>query len=399
MSSVYEYYKVLGVGVGAGIADVTSSYRRLCRIYHPDISDDPESEELMKTINIAYTVLREKFRREAAFRERQSRAAAQPHTHPRQARRHPGQDYRAQGANARKADAEAEKEASDTLHGYFQALNSCDYAAAYEHLSGYDKRHISRDDFNEWRNSVARVFPMRDFSIPCGSTSATVTFNDGRAIYARKFKVIVTEEDVSENSTRSSDVEKMIINEHGAWKVFLGYKDVGDLTRAFDEQFESRQKYKREKQWEEYFAGMHPEYNMLSLKGMLKAVKRELYRQGRHGGTMTFAALSVKNSAARFNKPDEHMLRTAAKTINAALRMTDVPAYAGDGVFAILFVELRKKNAEEILARLMEKISEALGPRLAGLADIDMEHESWSGKSSANMDALNGVLKRFRKKM
>jgi len=72
MTSLLEHYKVLGINVGAGIADVTSSYKRLCRIYHPDVNDDPESAELMKRINIAYSVLREKLRREAAFRERQS---------------------------------------------------------------------------------------------------------------------------------------------------------------------------------------------------------------------------------------------------------------------------------------------------------------------------------------
>ena len=72
MSNLLESYRVLGVKVGAGMADVTTSYRQLCRTYHPDVTDDPSAEELMKQINIAYTVLREKFKRESAFRDRQA---------------------------------------------------------------------------------------------------------------------------------------------------------------------------------------------------------------------------------------------------------------------------------------------------------------------------------------
>ena len=51
--SLFECYKILGVNAGAGIADITSSYKRLCRLHHPDVSADPKSEEMMKNINAA----------------------------------------------------------------------------------------------------------------------------------------------------------------------------------------------------------------------------------------------------------------------------------------------------------------------------------------------------------
>ena len=66
--SLLEHYRVLGISVGAGMAEVAASYKRLCRIHHPDVSSDPESEEIMKRINVAYTALREKLRREASCR-------------------------------------------------------------------------------------------------------------------------------------------------------------------------------------------------------------------------------------------------------------------------------------------------------------------------------------------
>jgi len=390
MSSLLEHYKVLGVSVGAGIADVTSSYKRLCRLYHPDISSDPESEEQMKRINIAYSALRDKLRREAAFRDRNA--------YMRQARRYPGADARTYGSEARKANTEAEKDAYAVLHDYFKAINAFDYSGAYKYLSNYDKRHISLESFIEWRKSVSRLYPMREFNIRGGNAASSVTFNDGKAISARRFRVAITEENFDEGATHSGDVEKLVINENGLWKVFLGYSSVADLTKAFDERFEAKWKRDIAKRWEDYYSSLYPEYNMLCLSGMRKAMSREMYRQKRFGGAMTFAAISIKAGGVK-GAGQEELLRSAAKTICGALRETDISAYVGDGVFAMLLVELRKKNAEDIVSRLADKIRKNAGPLLGMKAEIKYTFESWSGSSHADVEAVNRILTKFHKKV
>ena len=389
MNTLLEHYRILGVNVGAGIADITSSYKRLCRIYHPDISGDPKSEELMKRINIAYTALREKLKREAVFRERQSYA--------RTARRYANNDARTNASDTRVTGAQAEREASEALQSYFKAISTFDYSNAYTFLSSYDRKHITRDSFIEWRKSVARVFPIREFKIMGGMSVATINFNDGKTQYARRFRVSVTEDDITKGVTHSNDVEKLVINEYGLWKVFLGYNGVNELTRAFDERYEVKLKRDAEQQWEEYYSGLYPEYNMLSLAGMSKAVSREMYRQQRFGGTLTFAVISIAPGGTRAGGY-EQILRSAAKTMAGALRETDVPAYAGDGVFAILFVELRKKHANEIINRLIEKIRRNAGP-FGARVEIEYTFGSWSGSGSLDMDAMNKILKKFHKKM
>jgi len=390
MSSLLEYYRILGVGADAGMGDIAASYKRLCRMYHPDVSSDPDSEELMKSINIAYTVLKEKLRREAALRDRQP--------YNRQTRRYYGPDVRAASPGAYKTSDESEKEAHAVLHGYFHALCTNDYITAYESLSGYDKKHITRESFIEWRESIDRLFIMKEFIVAAGSSGATVTFNGGRTVFARKFHVTVTEEDLADNIVRSSDVEKLVVIDHGSWKVFLGYKGLDDLTRSFDEQFEAGRSRDAARHWEEYYTGFYPDFNMLSLVGMRKAVSRELYRQKRFGGTLTFAIISVAGGELDSGRNDR-LLQSAAKTIRDAMRETDIPAYAGDGVFVILFVELRKKNAEDIISRLAERIRSNAGQRLAGGANIEHAFQSWSGSASMDMDSLNAVLARFRKKL
>jgi curved DNA-binding protein len=53
-----DYYKVLGVERAAGSDDIRKAFRKLARIYHPDVAKDKKSaEEKFKEINEAYEVL------------------------------------------------------------------------------------------------------------------------------------------------------------------------------------------------------------------------------------------------------------------------------------------------------------------------------------------------------
>lgn len=390
MTGILDYYKILGVSAGAGIADVTSSYRKLCRKYHPDINGDPGAEEHMKRINIAYSVLREKLARDALIRERQA--------YSRPARRYTGPDVRSRDQESGRGSQETDQEAYSVLDSYFRLINACDYSGAYDLLSNYDQRYITRESFISWRKSVARLYPMRGFGIAGGMPAATVSFRDGRNLHARKFRVAVTEDNFTEEPAQQGDVEKFVIKENGVWKVFLGYKGVGDITRSFDERFEDGRKREIAKRWEDYYTGLSQEYDMLGMAGLRKAASREFYRQKRFGGALSFAAVSIK-SGGDGGIGQEELLRSAARTITGALRETDIPAYAGDGVFAILFVELRKRNLEEIVARLAELIRKNAGPLLGRKAVIDFAVESWTGQDPADIDGLNRVLKKFHKKV
>jgi len=412
MSNLLESYRVLGVKVGAGMADVTTSYRQLCRAHHPDISDNPDSEELMKQINIAYTVLREKLKRESSFRDRPTYTrpvrrypSAAPRQQPTQtpleapdAQQQAAEDYRQKAEERAAVSADAEKEAHAVLHDYFIALNTYDYESAYNHLSEHDKKNIDLESFTEWRDSVARLYPMREFKIASGSSVAVVTWGDEKTFHARKFRVIITEDDHIDSATQSGDIDKLVINENGKWGVFLGYREISEITRTFDKRFESKKKRDEEKRWEEYNAGMHPEYNMFNINGLKKPLSLELYRQRRYGGSMTFLAISIKHKSENSAGYDE-LLRSAAKTILGALRETDIPAYAGDGVFAVMFVELGKKNAENIITRLVENIKSNAGSQLGAQAEIDYQHGTWSGSSYADTDTLNEILQKFDKKV
>jgi curved DNA-binding protein len=53
-----DYYKILGVGRGAGADEIRTAFRKLARQYHPDVAKNKaQAEEKFKEINEAYEVL------------------------------------------------------------------------------------------------------------------------------------------------------------------------------------------------------------------------------------------------------------------------------------------------------------------------------------------------------
>src|ERR1017187_4770683 len=53
-----DYYKVLGVARTAGGDEIRKAFRKLARVYHPDVAKDKKgAEEKFKEINEAYEVL------------------------------------------------------------------------------------------------------------------------------------------------------------------------------------------------------------------------------------------------------------------------------------------------------------------------------------------------------
>lgn len=52
-----NHYESLGLSRGASAEDIKKAYRKLARKYHPDVSKEPNAEEMMQAINVAYDTL------------------------------------------------------------------------------------------------------------------------------------------------------------------------------------------------------------------------------------------------------------------------------------------------------------------------------------------------------
>ncbi|HEY3698822.1 MAG TPA: DnaJ C-terminal domain-containing protein [Spongiibacteraceae bacterium] len=72
-----DYYKILGVSATADAAEIKTSYRKLARKYHPDISKEKDAEEKFKELGEAYEVLKDPEKR-AEYDQLRQLGAQQP---------------------------------------------------------------------------------------------------------------------------------------------------------------------------------------------------------------------------------------------------------------------------------------------------------------------------------
>ena len=63
MATKRDYYEVLGVSKGASDAEIKSAFRKLAKLYHPDVNKEADAEAKFKEIQEAYAVLSDPSRR------------------------------------------------------------------------------------------------------------------------------------------------------------------------------------------------------------------------------------------------------------------------------------------------------------------------------------------------
>jgi DnaJ-domain-containing protein 1 len=66
-----DYYRILELPESADVEDIKRAYRRLAKLYHPDLNDDPSSARRFILINEAYEFLSDD-RRRAYYRARRA---------------------------------------------------------------------------------------------------------------------------------------------------------------------------------------------------------------------------------------------------------------------------------------------------------------------------------------
>ena len=342
MKQSRNYYEILQVDFSADRSDITSSYKKLCKLYHPDVNSAPFALELMKEINSAYFVLSdEKRRAEYNLIVVPGRAAA--------------------GAGARNpagggTSVNEDNMARLAVSRYFDCLMRMEYEKAYALISSYDRKYVTIQSFCEWRRAVANLFSVREFSVRTEAGSSRVTLEGGKTVFARKCFVTVTEKNLSTKLVQQYQTSKHVVCEQGSWRVFLGYRDLSEIAKIFEDISLEREKGEMARHWEEYCTDTCREIRLPSLAGLLKQASREIYRYKRYGQPITVArfALKVRGPAASAQLADA--MELVADTMTSSLRETDIPAYIGDGVFVVLFVEMKKKYAADIIGRLADSI-------------------------------------------
>jgi curved DNA-binding protein len=73
-----DLYEILQVHQSAEQEVIEATYRRLARMYHPDVNTSPDATEVMKRLNYAYEILHDPHRRAKYDGQRTKRISAAP---------------------------------------------------------------------------------------------------------------------------------------------------------------------------------------------------------------------------------------------------------------------------------------------------------------------------------
>ena len=359
MNQLFESYKLLKVKAGAPFAEINSAYKRMCDTYITEVCGDLAAADRMRDINAAYCYLRDRLNRAADMKERLllNKAAAQ------RIWRGKVNIPFGRGGNAKQASF-------FVLRTYLKALMSGETENAYVYVSNYDKQFITGEGFVKWREALGGKDSVREFAIEEKEASATVSLKNGKSFPARKYRVVIIERSAETNENRRKREEKLVINENGQWRIFLGNADLREVSRVSDGLRESSKKSEKPNRLEKLAETLNVEFDIMNLNGLSKEIKKEQYRQRRYGGAFTLAVFTIEKDAG---KVSTETLGAAAEEIKGSLRETDVPAFIGGTSFAVLFVGLKKKNTEQIMRRIADKISDGVEKKTGACVRVDCE--------------------------
>lgn len=391
MPQLIDCYRILQVQPTADKTEITASYRRLSKMYHPDVNRTPGAEELMKNLNAAYHILRDELRRREydikyGFLFGQAAAPRAPHSSARA------------GAAADAARPEAQRrpeEAARVMSDYLGHLLAGENEKAYQLLCLHDRQYVTMQSFCKWRQSVQKLFAMRDFRISHGEDIDNFQIDEGLYAQARKLYINITEKNFTQNTTDKYQFIKYTVLEYGKWRVFLGYRDLNEIAMMFEDLSRRQEQGEMAKKWEEYCRYTCRGLDMLSREGLVKEAERELYRCKRYGQSMTVALFSVKPAGRKTTEEAlGDIVECCAGVLAQSLRETDIPAYIGNGVFAVLFVEMKKRSAAAIVRRMAEKLADGTRKGTGrGISPQFIHCQYEGGELAACIDSLVGKLK------
>ncbi|MCL1975925.1 MAG: DnaJ domain-containing protein [Firmicutes bacterium] len=352
-----DFYQLLQVNLNAKKEDIISAYRRLSKLYHPDISGLPQAQERMAQINIAYDTLSNDTKRQA---------------------------YNNTLNKENESVELAAAEAKEIINKYFTALLKCDYQKAFHLLDIGDRLRVGVRAFTEWRKAVHNLYEILEFKIHQGQYIAGLVLENTHYNTAIKFIIDVWEKDHSCGRIESYSLTKYVVFEDGNPGVYLGYLDLDEIAKTLGSQARELEQNLMRENWQEHLRNYDSISGLLTREGLLLESRRELYRAVRYRQPLIVALFSLETNDHSSTRLFTPCLQAAAQALKKSLRLTDIPAYLGNGLFAVLFFELKKRHATLIIERTLKKTEQAAGAIFKEGISASYAYEPYNGGNLDN---------------
>ena len=329
-----DYYRVLQVHHEASQEVVEAAYRRLCKIFHPDLNRHEHNGERMKEINLAYEVLGNPGKRVQYHKEWLG----------------------AQGTQADPGAAQGMDEAYEQMDGFFRDLMNGQWSSAYQRLTSLDRKNVTLEDFTEWKKTVNDLYKVGSYAVKpfrnyTNCTVGTVTYEE-----VREFSVYVSDMDVHTGRVSEENHLKHAALESGAWRICLGYKDVRPLTLRYRHMLQNLTRIDPAQVYADAVMSRDGQTGLLSRQGFLEHAEQEAVRSRRYGNKFTVALFTVVPKGSIAFSEEEYFdmcLAHAVKAMRASTRQTDICGRWSQNELTVLFTETSRQGAISACEKLV----------------------------------------------
>ncbi|MCG8482174.1 MAG: DnaJ domain-containing protein [Clostridia bacterium] len=327
-----DYYHILQVHHDAEHEVIEGAYRRLCKKYHPDINCNAHAESKIKQINAAYEVLKDKEKRKDYHKQWLKNNKSTPLS-----------SNTWKNGFGQPVDDAAQK----ILNTYIQALSNKNFVRAYEMLSNYNQKKVTKEDFVEWQEAVSKLYAIGHFETKVFKVHSDISLKHVACKKAIEFEIRMSEKNVQNGKISKYQFTKTTINENGNWKILLEYDDLKLLINKFKYLYHMNTQSSEIEQLSKLQIKKNELTGLLNQKGLLEELEKEKNRFLRYRNTFSIAVLSL-----RFPPKDEmvfvkkDIIKYAAYTIQQYIRNTDIVANITNDSFAIILTETNYESAK-----------------------------------------------------
>lgn len=341
-----DHYRILQVHHEASHEVIDAAYKRLCKIYHPDLNKDAHSNDRMSVINNSYEIVGNKELRKL-FHDEWIKAQKM---HGISSTTIPGQD-----------------DAFMVLNEYFQNLMVGNWKDAYLKLTLRDRDNIPCEDFIKWQEYVSRIFKMGSYAIKPFRKYINCKIEEVLYLDVREFSVYVSDMDIRTKKASEDNFIKYVVFEENTWSVCLGYNDLKPIILKYKYMEDNSGEINVQNIFNEALMNRDGQTGRWSRTGFLKQAEKEAIRSRRYGNIFSIAMFEIKPTQNDiFNAEYNRMCMVmASKIFSNKIRQTDILGRWSQNELIVLFTETSDKNAIIASIKLINE--------LQSVADLDFE--------------------------
>lgn len=334
-----DLYRIMQVHHLAEPEVIEGAYKKLSKKYHPDANRDSGSEEKMKLINYAYSILSNPGRRREYDLDFNRRL---------------GVGERGDFRRPLKREELLMESAIQVMEHYFDALAKLDFDRAYKLISNEDQKYIGKKEFWEWQKAVAALYEIGEYRCAHFKTVSGKNAGYHSFTFVIEFQVHLLEREKATGALHQVEFSRMVVQEKNELKLYLGHKDVQSIIDKLrllaDEQ-------------------LHSEGNGYDKPRIYREIEREMARAVRYSRPFTVLLLEAVNFRQTDHDFDpvlfEAAFGAALREVKKNLRVTDYGGRLSRNRMMIVLPETRVFAAVKAVEKIFRVIRNSEDPKKA----------------------------------